>query len=116
MQHITPEMLEANYRFLLTTLPFRNWNLPHPDRIRFRVMVTKERYGHWNGTPEGDTVGELAVSIGMVVTTCGLTQTVAHEMVHIRQEAQGYRDHHGPHFKRLGKLVCRRHSWDFDNF
>lgn len=112
MQHITPDMVEGAYSFLLTTLPFRRWSLPHPDRIRFRVMVTTERYGHWNGTPEGDTVGELAVSIGTIESTDMLIATVAHEMAHIRQEAVGYRDHHGVHFTKLAGLVCRRHGFD----
>lgn len=116
MQHITPDMVEGAYRYLLTTLPFRRWALPHPDRIRFRVMVTRERWGHWNGTPEGDTLGELAVSTGLTESTCQLTQVVAHEMVHIRQEACGYRDHHGVHFGRLATLVCRRHGFDRSAF
>lgn len=116
MQHITPEMVEGAYSFLLTTLPFRNWRMPHPDKIRFRVMVTKERYGHWNGTPEGDTVGELAVSIGTITSTDLLVATVAHEMIHIHQEAEGFRDHHGVHFDRFAKLVCRRHAFDRAEF
>lgn len=117
MQHITPDMVESNYRFLQTTLPFRRWNLPHPDKIRFRVMVTTERWGHWNGTPEGDTVGELAVSTGLTDATCTLTRTVAHEMVHIWQEEIAPRSKpHGRVFDRLAALVCKRHGWDLDKF
>lgn len=109
-------MVEAAYCYLLTTLPFRRWKLPHPDKIRFRVMVTKEWYGHWQGVPEGDTVGELAVSIGTVESSDQLHQTVGHEMVHIYQEKCGFRDIHGVHFTRLAKTVCRRHGWTTIDF
>jgi hypothetical protein len=117
VQNITPDMVEGAYTYLKTTLPFRRWNLPHPDKIRFRVMVTRERYGHWNGTPEGDTVGELAVSIGLVDKTCLLTQTVGHEMVHIWQEEISPRSKpHGRVFNGLAALVCKRHGWDLATF
>lgn len=117
MQGLTPDMIEAGYEFLRSTLPFRRWDLPHPDRIRFRVMVTTDRYGHWKGDVEGDTVGELAISQNMPdARTCLLIQTIAHEMVHMRQEALRMRDLHGRGFKSLAKTVCLRHGWDINEF
>lgn len=116
MQPITPDMVEGAYVYLLTTLPFRRWKLPHPDKIIFRIMVTRERYGHWFAYVNADEVGELAVSQGMIGHTCMLTRVVAHEMVHIEQERRGHRDKHGEHFQRLAKLVCRHHGWTLHDF
>lgn len=113
--HVTPETMEAAYRLLLTTLPFRRWNLPHPDRICFRVLVTRERFGHWIAYTGSPYVGEIAVST-KVKTAALLVEVIAHEMVHMRQDDLGLRDHHGAGFKRLAALVCRRHGWDLEKF
>lgn len=113
--HITPDSMEASYELLRTTLPFRRWNLPHPDKLDFRVLVTRERYGHFRAYTNSDLVGEIAVST-KVKTLHMLNEVMGHEMVHIRQEALVYRDFHGKHFQRLAKLVCQRHGWNLASF
>jgi hypothetical protein len=112
--HITPEMMEASYELLRTTLPFRRWKLPHADQIDFAVLVTRERFGHYRAYKDG-TGHEIAVST-KVKTLHMMTEVIAHEMVHLRQELLRHRDNHGKHFKRLASLVCRRHGWNLATF
>lgn len=115
--HMTPDMLEASYRLLLTSLPFRRWRLPHPDRIEFCVTPHKDRIAHHRAycAPQlGDH--EIGISAHHVRDLHALNQAMAHEMVHIRQDQLGMRDQHGAGFTRLAALVCRRHGFDLAKF
>lgn len=113
--HITPDILETNYRQLCLTLPFRRWSMPHSDIVEFRVLMARDRCAHHRAYADG-TGHEIAVSAARVKTLDALTQAMAHEMVHIRQDQLGMRDKHGVGFKRLAKLVCRRHGFDPTRF
>src|ERR1700754_3947176 len=46
---LTPEMLEGANEYLRVSPPFRAWNLPHADHVSFRVMTTRDRFGHFRG-------------------------------------------------------------------
>lgn len=113
--HITPDTMEASYELLRSTLPFRRWRLPHPDKLCFRVLVTRERFGHFIAYTGSEYVGEIAVST-KVKTLHMLNEVIAHEMVHLRQEMLQYRDNHGKSFQRMAKLVCDRHGWNLATF
>lgn len=116
--HPTPELCEHTYELLRMTLPFRRWNLPHADSLEFRVTHCKDRHGHFNSK---DGVGwpDITISSYHTKTLAKLTETMAHEMCHIR-EWQVLRRHwrgtHGAGFKKLAALVCRRHGFDPDQF
>lgn len=110
--HMTPDLVEEAYSTLRITKPFDRWRMPHPDQVQFRVLVTRERYGHYRAIQNDPTsVFELAVST-LVTNLDLLHRTVAHEMTHHRQEVLGHRDVHGPHFQRLAAQVCRHHGFD----
>lgn len=112
--HITPETMEAVYRLLCTTLPFRRWNLPHPDELGFRVSAHRDRHAHYRNEKG---VKEICVSQVHAEGLDKLTQDVGHEMVHLRLDEVGdSRVHHGPKFQRLAAIVCRRHGWDLQSF
>jgi hypothetical protein len=115
VQHLTPDMLESAYRLLNTTLPFRRWDLPHPDKVEFRVIAARDRFAHHRAYADGEG-HEIAVSAAMVKTPELLVKSMAHEIVHMRQDQLGMRDIHGRGFKSLAKLVCRRHGWDLSTF
>jgi hypothetical protein len=112
--HLTPETLEASYRLLVTTLPFRRWKLPHPDDVEFVVSMHRDRHAHHRAYSVQAPGGrhEIAVSAHKVKSISLLNECMAHEMVHIRQDQLGLRDNHGAGFQRLAKLVCRRHGFD----
>lgn len=114
-QHITPDMMEACYRFLCTTLPFRNWRMPNPDVVEFVVSLHRDRCAHHRAYRDGIR-HEIAVSAHKVKRTKLLIECMAHEMVHMRQDQLGMLDQHGEWFQGLAALVCNRHAFDFVEF
>ncbi|MDE2020017.1 MAG: SprT-like domain-containing protein [Patescibacteria group bacterium] len=111
--HITPEMCEAMYGFLLTTPPFRSWyrqkKLPSSDEVAFHVIASKLIRGDHELTPEGETI--IRISAGLVETVSELHATMAHEMIHtyLAVACPGDRAAHGWRFWRAASCVCRHH-------
>lgn len=112
----TPATAEASYQLLLTTLPFRRWNLPHHDALKFSITLHKDREGHFNDFDGLRKFHEIAISARYVRSLDHLNRVMAHEMCHMRQFSQGNKDIHGRHFKRLAALACRRHGWKPEEF
>lgn len=111
--HITPDMVEAAYELLRTTLPFRRWKLPHPDQLTFRVTMHRDRHAHFRAwVAKGETVREIVVSQHCATDLHKLLQDIAHEVIHLRQHMMGWSDNHGATYKRMAALVCRRHQFD----
>ena len=118
---LTPEMLEGAYEYLRVSPPFSRWNLPHADQVSFRVMGTRDRFGHFRGRHKrasgNDAFSEIAISAGMVRSSDLLIATMAHEMIHLYQDETGTaRGHHNPAFLKLAKRVCDIHGFDFESF
>jgi len=118
---LTPDILEAAYNYLLATPPFCRWGLPDSDQLMFRVLGTRECFGHFRGryrrSNRRNEYSEVAISAGMVKSTDLLLATMAHEMIHLYQDENGTaRGNHNPEFRRLAKSVCAIHGFDFDSF
>ena len=118
---LTPEMLEAAYEYLRASPPFCRWGLPDGDQVMFRVLGTRERFGHFRGRhrrARGENgYSELAISASMVRSTELLLATMAHEMIHLYQDENGTaRGNHNPEFLRLARRVCLIHGFDFEQF
>jgi SprT-like family protein len=118
---LTPEMLESAYEYLRVSPPFCRWGLPEADQVMFRVMSTRDRFGHFRGRHRkargDDGFSEIAISAGLVRTTDALIATMAHEMIHLYQDETGTaRGHHNPKFRKLAKRVCAIHGFDPENF
>jgi hypothetical protein len=107
--HLTPEMLVACYEFLRTTPPFDKWKLPDSDEIEFRVVHTKEFMGLWERLA-GKHV--ISMSNARMSHTHTLLDTMAHEMVHIRQEQRKCKDAHGRSFRKMRGAICKHHGFD----
>jgi hypothetical protein len=45
-----------------------------------------------------------------------LTETMAHEMIHVHDDMLRIKAHHGSNFKRKAELVCRHHEFDRKRF
>lgn len=89
--------------------------MPHPDQVEFFVSQHKKNLAHHRAYID-KSGHEISVSARNVKDLDLLNRCMAHEMVHLRQDQLRMRDQHGAGFKRLAKLVCRRHSWDFASF
>lgn len=114
--HLTPEMLESAYNFLLTTRPFRAWKLPESDDVEFHVDGCFPAYADHTWYANG--LHRVRVSRRKHATPLELLASVAHEMVHIHQrrgERISHKKHTAPHgskFKRLAAQVCKHHGFN----
>lgn len=108
---LTPDVLEGAYEYLRRTRPFRDWNLPEPEDVKFKITRNKDTFGSYqiDGT---DHI--ISISARLIGRTDQLLQTMAHEMVHLHQECAGMwdRNPHSKAFLKLAARVCYYHGWD----
>lgn len=110
MTLLTPDSLRAAYNYLNETPPFNRWNLPDGDEVEFRVVRDQRRFGwHWfDGNRH-----YIAVSRSCVQFTDTLIRTMAHELVHMREQQMGVSGPaHGQAFRRWAAQVCKHHGFD----
>lgn len=110
---LTPEILEATYRFLVTTPPFRGWKLLPSDEISWRVTRHRDRWGEYgNESGENHWISISEIKVGHNAT---LVWTIAHEMIHLRQalrKTETRNAEHNAEFVRLWQQVAKHHGWD----
>ena len=106
---LTPERLAAAYDFLRAFPPFDRWRLPPGDEVRFHVAYVDNWYGHYSRLRRSHRIDISAVTVGHGDT---LLRTMAHEMVHVRQNLLNKSTVHNAEFRRLGGVICSRFGWD----
>jgi len=119
---VTTARIKAVYLMLLHLPPFNRWGLEHPDKVQFAVTHDLEKHGGYNISDAGKH--RIEINPHTVVALLQLVETVAHEMVHMRQEMTGKRPavrdkgngQHNKEFYRLANLVCRDLGFDPTRF
>ncbi len=108
---LTPDVLQAAYEFIRTTKPFRGWNLPEGDDVKFKVVRTTKLRG-WYDFENGHHT--IAISAGCISHTSNLIATMAHEVIHLHQRhcCMETSAQHNAAFKRLAATVCKVHGYD----
>lgn len=112
--HLTPTILQAAYDFLNHTLPFRRWNLPDGEDVKFLVVRDARLRAWYRPDPH-----RIAVSSACIGRPNALMEAMAHEMVHLYERHAGiYREdvEHSLTFKRLAAQVCKVHEFDLKLF
>lgn len=114
----SPARLRAIYASLLAFPPFNRWSLPEPNAVKFELLADADT-GEYS-LDENDRAC-IAVNGDTNLTLLQITETVAHEMVHIRQDQLGRlpddpAKHHNAEFRRLARLVCRNLGFDVQRF
>ena len=107
---ITPESIAALYDALRQFQPFKGWNLPESDEVEFHVTQERSVYGTYHfGEAHAITVSEAVVGHWST-----LTETMAHEMIHLHQSIRGTQSkaEHNHEFKRLAIRVCKAFGFD----
>jgi hypothetical protein len=112
---LTPETLAGAYDYLRTTPPFKRWNLPESEDVRFLVSKLRRDFAqyHWDG--EQHTISMSGAAIGQTYT---LMEKMSHEMIHMHLEATGMesrgwdKDSHNKAFRKFAGDVCRFHGFD----
>lgn len=116
---LTPEIIEGAYEFLRRTPPFKAWRLPHADDVEFVVSRHQAHLGYHRGIRRKLHSHEIGISEACVGHTATLLRTMAHEMIHQHQQrtrTETPNTEHNAEFKRLARIVCRRHGWDEREF
>lgn len=117
--HITPEMVEAVYNLLKTMPPFKRWGLPSSNKVEWIITRNKTYMGRCTSYSHTDQKFTLEISMVKCTNTQTLVETVAHEMIHMRQRiVRGFRTElgHGKDFQKMADQVCRKHGFNRDYF
>lgn len=98
--------------------PFNRWPMPDPKEVKFELLADSDIAEYsvdWN-----DRI-TIAVNADSNLTLLQIVETVAHEMVHVRQDQLGRlpevkQAKHNAEFRRLARLVCRDLGFDVQRF
>jgi len=107
---ITPEGCASLYDALRAQYPFCDWSLPEADEVEFHVVRSRRVYGTYHyGDDHAITVSERIVGHWST-----LSETIAHEMIHLYQSLRNTqsRAEHNAEFRGLAALVCREFGFD----
>lgn len=105
------EHIAAAYDFLRQLPPFSDWHLPDTTAVTFKATRHTDRSGDYLAKP-APTIRVSARQVSHMITLLGI---VAHEMVHMLQDAEGKRSAsgwHGPDFQEAAEEVCRELGLD----
>ena len=111
---VTPRHVSAAYRLFRTLPPYCRWGLP--EDVEFRITKRPDVYGTYQ------LVGgrhRITISRRNVKSLHGLIVTLAHELIHLRQELTGScgdRSQHNRAFVRTARHVCRALGFDSAGF
>ena len=110
---VTPEIIRAAYDMLVLIPPFNTWGLPPSSEVKFDVSKSRAIYGDYRSAPH-----LIRVSATTVGTIEPVIRTVAHEIIHLKQNIDGTetRAMHNKVFKTLAADVCRAFTWDEKGF
>jgi hypothetical protein len=111
----TPTILEHTYELLRLTQPFKRWKLPPADDVEFHVINNRDRAADHCLVR---TTHKIRISAKLHSSLRTITETMAHEMVHVRERMLGLRAdvEHGEAFHKLADEVCRHHGFDRGQF
>lgn len=106
---LTVPMLRHTYAMLRESAPMRRWGLPKSEGVEFKITRSALEYGSYRSNPH-----EISISRCMVKSVGLLVETMAHEMIHVRQQIAGAKRvadgtlGHGDDFRRMALQTCER--------
>lgn len=115
---LNPERMRAVYAMLLEFPPFDRWTLPPPDEVEFELLADRD---HAEYNKDDDDKISIAVNPDTHLTLQQIIESMAHEMVHVRQDQVGRlpdiaERHHNAEFRKLARLVCKTLGFDVQKF
>ena len=114
---MTPKRLRAVYTLLQQAPPFDRWGLPPPTEVKFEVLSDED---HGEYSVDWDDRHYIAINADTHLTLHQVLESVAHEMIHLRQQMlgrfPGQKDAHNAEFRRLRRVVCRALGFDVQRF
>jgi hypothetical protein len=114
--NVTPAHIKAAYTLLRALPPFKRWRLPPPEALRFTLLTDVHAHAEFAAGRRHC----ISINADTHITLLQLTESVAHEMIHLRQELRGWLsvrgDGHNAHFRRMRKQVCHALGFDVQKF
>ena len=112
------KQLRAIYTMLRAFHPFNRWGLPPSEKVRFYLLVDED-LAQFSLDDDGKMY--IAINPDKHLTLQQAIESVAHEMVHMRQEmlerlSDNPAKHHNADFRRMAKSVCRSLGFDIQRF
>lgn len=109
---LTPARISATYTYLRHFRPFGQ--LPPAEEVIFRVIRTSTKFADYWPKPR-HTIRVSVTCNGHLHT---LTESVAHEMIHLLLKQQGSQNWatHGAEFQRISARVCKTFGFDPKRF
>lgn len=116
MFKVTDERVREAYLFLRGIPPFSRWNLPPASECIFGLLLGESHHAEYIR----DGKHFILVNADTHITLTDHLMSVAHEMVHLRQELLGrlpiHADGHNTEFRRMAKQICAATGWDLQKF
>lgn len=109
---LTPKILENLYMCMASCHPMRNWDLPAPELIQFKVTrevdaMATYRYDESLDKPHIITISRLKNEFFETIQ-----RSLAHEICHMSFWKTGAWDKHGKAFRTRTRAVAREYGWD----
>jgi hypothetical protein len=114
--NVTPDRLRAIYELLQEFAPFDKWDLPESSLVTFELLAGKDHAEY--SVDDRDRMC-IAVNPDTHITLAQLVESVAHEMVHLRQDMLDRlpaKEPHNGEFRRWAKAVCKALGFDVQRF
>ena len=117
---LSPSILRAAYAMLDECEPFRRWNLPEAEDVKFKVGRSAECFG-WHHHPNYSRGKKSSITINGLDNPFlpNVLMTLAHEMVHLHlsripNATRG--SHHNAAFQHCADQVCKSLNFDRSRF
>ena len=112
---LTKETAMAAYEYSRTTPPFRSWNLPPAEVVKWHISRSTKHFAQywWDGE-----FHHIEVSSRGIGSTSILIEKIQHEILHLylqmtkKESKSGNPNVHNKHFRAKAIKVCRVHGWD----
>ena len=106
--------IRAAYEMFRALPPYSSWRLPPANKIRFSTYSNGREYGRY----EYDGRHYIKVSRKNVRHFHGLAVTMAHEIIHLKQQLDGTDNgsQHNREYVRLARHVCKVLGFDAKGF
>jgi hypothetical protein len=116
MFKVTDERVREAYLFLRGLPPFNRWDMPPASKCTFGLLVGASHHAEY--VKDGKHL--ILVNADTHITLTDTLMSVAHEMVHQRQQILGrlplVKDSHNAEFRRMAKQVCSAMGWELQKF
>lgn len=109
---LTPKILENLYLCMASCHPMRNWDLPPPELISFKVTREMDAMATYRFDEDLDRPHIVTISRLKNEHFDTVQRSLAHEVVHMSFWKNGAWDKHGKAFRARTKAVAREFGWD----